>query len=246
MQKVFQAAFITVLGFVTAAGFAARAQADPIVAPNPGTPTVYTASTTTSYVYVDTPVTDRVDNYSTTLLALLNGNQVFSETFSVPFSDSTVQAAISQADSILSGDSASFGSPALISNSSVLQSSVTSPPPTYSYAGGPAPGQLVTNIISTTTGTFGRATVVTGTCQSEILYVYAGQMDTNIYTQYSVPRNVVTTDTYLDSQTYEIAGLFTSERAVAQRRPICIPLPQPGRVAVGRIPASGETDIQES
>lgn len=220
MQKYFQTAFITILGFVAAAGFAARAQADPIVYPNPGGPVVDTNSTTTSYVYVDTPVTDSVDNYSTTLLALLNGNQVFSETFSAPFSDSTVQAAISQADSILSGDSASFGSPALISNTSVLQSSVTTPPPTYSCATGPAPGQSATGVTTQTiTVNYGPATIMVGDCQSEIFDVLVGQEDinTNTDTQYSVPVTVVTTNTYLDTQTYEIVGITAAS-----------PVPEPG------------------
>ncbi len=47
-----------------------------------------------------------------------------------------------------------------------------------------------------------------GDCQSEIFNINAGQTDINVNTdfQYSVARNVVTTDTYLDTQTYEITG----------------------------------------
>ncbi len=86
MQKSFQAVLIAVVGLGAAICFGTRAQAAPIIAPNPGGSIVVTNSTTSSYIYVDTPVTDRVDNYSTTVLALLNGNQVFSETFSAPFS----------------------------------------------------------------------------------------------------------------------------------------------------------------
>lgn len=81
------------------------------VAPNPGG-SVVTTNSTTSYTvgFADTPVTQRIDQYSTTIEAILNGGStVFSQTFSLPFGDSTVQAAVAQADAILAGDGASVG-----------------------------------------------------------------------------------------------------------------------------------------
>jgi hypothetical protein len=82
--------------------------------------TVTTGSETTTYVAMDTPVTQSVTEYSTTLIATLNGHQIFSQTFAVQLSDSSVQAAISLADSLLVGDGASFGAPSLASESDSL------------------------------------------------------------------------------------------------------------------------------
>ena len=57
---------------------------------------VITNSTSSSTSgYVDTPVTQRVDQYSTTIEAILNGGStVYDQTFSAPYSDPSVQAAI--------------------------------------------------------------------------------------------------------------------------------------------------------
>ena len=47
---------------------------------------------------------------------------------------------------------------------------------------------------------------MTGDCNTDTFFVNAGQTDFNINTdfQYTIPEDVTTTDTYLDSQTYEI------------------------------------------
>src|ERR1035438_419400 len=60
----------------------AAALAQAAVAPNPGGQDVVTNSTTSSYVTVQTPVTQQVNQYSTTLKAILNGSQtVFQQTY---------------------------------------------------------------------------------------------------------------------------------------------------------------------
>jgi PEP-CTERM motif-containing protein len=186
-------------------------QSDCVITANPGTSFVTTSSTTAVISYVDTPVTQTVDDYSTTVLALLNGGGVFSESFTAPFSDPSVQAAVADADGILSADGASFGGPALISSSSVLLSSTTPAPTTYNCATvGAAPGASVTGSVATETTTFGgpSTTVMIGACQSDEFTILDGQTDisVNVENDYSVPRTIVTTDTYLDSQTYEITG----------------------------------------
>jgi hypothetical protein len=112
--------------FAVTACFSTRLQAQG-VAPNPGGAIVITNSTTATITYADTLVTDDVDDYSTTLLALVNGSQVSSVTLLAPYSDPTVAAAIATADGILTGDGATFGSPSLLSSTSVLQSSVVTP-----------------------------------------------------------------------------------------------------------------------
>ena len=189
---------------VVAAIFCFTAPAYAGIAPNPGGAVVVTNSTTSSYVDVNTQVTQRVDNYSTTLLAFLNGSQVYSGTFLVQFSDPSVQAAVTAADSILSGDGASFGPPSLFSSSSLLQGSVTDPPVlTCSPC-----NQSTGNVTNSTTQTFGPATILVGDNQSDTFTVLAGQLDININTnnEYYAYYNVDTTNTFLDSQTYEILG----------------------------------------
>src|SRR5579872_7359022 len=56
--------------------------------PNPGGANVVTNSTTSSYVAQDTPVSQQVNQYSTTLTAILNGSQtVFQQIYALPFTD---------------------------------------------------------------------------------------------------------------------------------------------------------------
>jgi len=194
--------------------FSPRLQAQG-VAPNPGGSEVVTNSTTATITYADTAVTDTVDDYSTTLLALVNGSQVSSVTLLAPYSDPTVAAAIATADGILSGDGATFGSPSLFSSTSVLQSSIIIPPsePSYSCLAAEAayssfPTGTTASATVTETTTFGPAAITVGDCNSESFTVLAGQTDINVNTNngFTIPVETVTTDTYLDSATYEIAG----------------------------------------
>jgi hypothetical protein len=195
--------------FAVTACFSTRVQAQG-VAPNPGGSFVTTNSTTATITYADTAVTDTVDDYSTTLLALVNGSQVSSVTLLAPYSDPTVAAAIATADGILTGDGATFGSPSLLSSTSVLQSSVVTPPSeSYTCETAEATGSTyITGYTVTTPGIFGPATITVGDCNSESFFVLAGQLDINVNTNnaFTIPVETVTTDTYLDSATYEIAG----------------------------------------
>jgi probable HAF family extracellular repeat protein len=179
------------------------------VAPNPGGSVVVTNSTSATIQYVQTPVTQMADNYSTTITAKLNGSVVFSQTYAVAYSDSSVQNAVAQADAVLHGDGATYGSPLLTANSSTLQSSVTVTPPPVTcdqvFAGAGSPTGVVTN---TTSVFFGPATIKVGDCQDEIFNVMPGQEDINVNTDttFAVSQNVVTTNTYLVTQVYEIDG----------------------------------------
>jgi hypothetical protein len=200
---------IILLALAVTVCFSTRAQAQ--TAPNPGGATVVTNSTTATITYADTLVTDNVDDYSTTLLALVNGSQVSSVTLLAPYSDPTVAAAIATADGILTGDGATFGSPSLLSSTSVLQSSVITPPsePSYScLAAEAALGADFAGTTVTTAETFGPATIAVGDCSEDSFTVLAGQLDINVNSNngFTIPVETVTTDTYLDSATYEIAG----------------------------------------
>ncbi|MDQ6706993.1 MAG: PEP-CTERM sorting domain-containing protein, partial [Acidobacteriota bacterium] len=189
------------------------------VAPNPGGASVVTNSTTTSVTCIDTPVTARVDQYATTLSAVLNGSQtVFQQAFALPFSDPAVQAAVVQADAILTANKATFKSPALISSSTTPQSSVlsfvqTSSP--YDPALCVAPMTSGTTIACPgvvftvdTTSTFGPATILTGDNQSQTFTIIAGQLDINVNVDraFTVTRNAVTTNTFLTTQSFQIDG----------------------------------------
>jgi len=174
----------------------------PCLAPNPGGAVVVTNSTTSSYVAQDTPVSVRVDQYSTTLSAILNGTAtVFQQTYAVAFSDPTVQAAVSTADGILTADHATFSAPVQISTSTALQGSQVS----WVLTGDTT---STNNVTATSVVTFGPAVIPVGENQTDVFLVLSGQEDINVNvdTQYYATRNDVTTSTYLTTSAYTISG----------------------------------------
>jgi hypothetical protein len=173
----------------------------PCLALNPGGSQVFTNSTTNSYVAQDTVVSRQVNQYSTTLQATVNGQTVFQQTYAAAFNDPAVQAAVSAADAILTADQATPGAPVQTSNSTVLQSSQLS----YVLTGDTG---ATGNYTTTAATTAGPAVLVVGDNQTEVFIVLAGQVDinVNVNTEYFADRNIVTTDTYLTTQTYTIQG----------------------------------------
>lgn len=188
---------------------------------NSGGSLAVTASFTNAPTYVNTPVTQTVNDYQTTLTAILNGGTtIFSETLNAPFSDPSVQNAILAADALFTSDGATFGSPSLTSNSTALQSSVlsyvaTSPTfdvPTLLACGAlnavfMCSGVTVMDAITETT-TFGPNTIMIGLGSTDEFDILAGQTDENISSDYTytVSQNAVTTNTYLTTQSYVIDG----------------------------------------
>jgi hypothetical protein len=172
----------------------------PCLALNPGGSLVITNSTTSSYVAQDSVVSQLVNQYSTTLKATLGSQTVFEQTYAAAFSDPAVQAAVSAADGILTADHATPGAPAQASSSTGLQSSQSS----YVLTGDTA----ATGAATPSTTTFGPAAIAVGDNQTEVFIVLAGQEDinVNVNTEYFADRNIVTTDTYLTTQTYTIQG----------------------------------------
>lgn len=138
----------------TATTFLAQESQSNCAISNPGGSSIITAAFTADITYVDTATTNTVDDSSTTLVGLVNGSQVYSMTFLVPFSDSSIMSAIATVDGILSGDGATFGAPSLISNTSVLQSSVVTAPPTYDCASALASNDATGGFSTVTTTTF--------------------------------------------------------------------------------------------
>ena len=173
----------------------------PCLAPDPGGETVITNSTTSNYVAHDTPVTQQVNQYATTLKATVNGQTVFEQTYAGAFSDPAVQAAVSAADAILTADRATPGAPVQTASSSALQGSQSS----YVLTGDTTATGTPT---VTDTYIFGPVAIPVGANQSEVFLVLAGQEDINVNTntEYFADRDVVTTDTYLTTQTYTIQG----------------------------------------
>ena len=171
----------------------------PCLTPNTGGRTVVTNSTTSTYVARDTVVSQQMNQYATTLQATVNGQTVFQQTYAGAFSDPAAQAAVSAANAILAADHATSGAPVQTSSSSALQGSQSS----YVLTGDTTPKGSTTQSDSVT---YGPAAIVTGDNQAEVFLVPVGQeaIDVNANTQYFADRNVVTTDTYLTTQTYTI------------------------------------------
>jgi hypothetical protein len=176
-----------------------------------------------------------VNDYSTTLIGLLNGTPVYSMTFLAPFSDSSLTTAIATADGILAADGASFGSPSLSSSTSLLLSSVVTPASTYTCASAEATGSTyLTGSTNAVTTNFGPGPFSAGDCDAGTFTLLAGQVDTNVDTdnQYNIPVQAITTNTYLTSQTYEIAG--TTNTVPAQTpEPASLELALTGLGAIG-------------
>ena len=173
----------------------------PCITPNQGGKNVITNSTTSSYVAQDTVVSQQVNQYSTTLKANIGSQTVFEQTYAGAFSDPAVQAAVSAANAILTADRATPGSPVQTSSSSALQGSQSS----YVLTGDTTATGTPT---VTDTYIYGPVAIPVGANQSEVFLVLAGQEDVNVNTntEYFADRSVVTTDTYLTTQTYTIQG----------------------------------------
>jgi hypothetical protein len=150
---------------------------------------------------------------------------VYDQVFDAPFSNLSVQNAIAAADALLASDGAGFGSPALILNSSTLESIVLSSGPTldlstiescasaYASASGitatsfsfPCDG-VPAAVATPTTEIFGPAVIMTGLGLTDEFDVLPGQLDIDVDTDYSYTQNPIETDTYLITQSYEVDG----------------------------------------
>jgi hypothetical protein len=187
----------------------------------------------TQYVNTDLSQTDHT--YSTTLDALLNGHSVFDMTFALPYSDPTVQAAVTQADALLAAYGASPSIPGLTSTLLTSLGSQTETVQTGESNDGT--GELLGSgleqgVLSTTT-TFGPATIgpnpsgpfpgvyvgnIGDGNPNSVLYIPAGQTDVNIDDTLTttIDQTVITTNTDLLTQTYDIVGTPHAAPAVPE------------------------------
>jgi hypothetical protein len=178
------------------------------------------------------------NNFSVTILAILNGNQtLYNQTFAQPFGDAGVQQAVSTAQSILQGaGGTNLSGPTLASSNTAMQSSVQSTTETsrsavigavaVSTTVGPAtidrlqfPGDAAIGTgglnLGTTLGTgdaFNPAllallssTPLFGAFGDQLA---GGQVDVNVNTELDLTifRNIVTTNSFLTSETYIISA----------------------------------------
>lgn len=195
---------------------------------NSGDPVVVPSSTTYQYTYADTPVTQRVDQYSTTLLVKLNGTQtILLHTFALPFSDPAVQAALLEAEAILTAGNASFGSPTKTSSSTVQTDSQ------FSYV---QTNQAYTGTPVTLVNTFGPALIHVGDAQSQLFFVLPGQLAINVNTEFDalVDRNAVTTNTFLTTESYELLATSLPASSVPEPSSVLLVLTGVGWLGLRR------------
>jgi hypothetical protein len=172
--------------------------------PEPGNPNTFISTTRTGETtYATTPVTQTTDLSATTITAVLNGQQVFQESFNTPYSDPTVQAAVAQADAILARDSAAAGTPVL------TYSQVTDGTPQITTV---LTGETITGSTVSVTTNFGPGQLfgnldVNGTPNSTFILA-AGQTDinSNVDFQQTIDQTVTTTDTQQTNEDYTITG----------------------------------------
>jgi hypothetical protein len=142
--------------------------------------------------------------YSTTIQAILDGTRtVYNQTFALPYTDTTVQQAIAQADAELRNDGAAPSQPTLAQSGTTSSTStaVTPTGTTTSFAGAP------------TTVTFGPNTIGSPDLNDALagdgyLIIRQGQEDINVtgIDQDASSQTVTTTTTNLLTQTYTITG----------------------------------------
>jgi hypothetical protein len=180
---------------------------------NPGNNVVATSDTSSETDYVNTPVSVSEQAYSTTVDALLNGQSVFSMTFALSATDPAFQAAVTQADNLLTADGASFSLPALASSLTTNSVATTDFQTNQSVTSGSSSVRLFGP--GTLQGYIGVGTPATSLTD---FFVNAGQTDVNIDDTLTttIDRTVTTTNTDLLTQTYDIVGTPHAAPAVPE------------------------------
>jgi hypothetical protein len=164
--------------------------------------TTYTTSTKNIYETTDQSVTERVDTYSIELKALMQGGStIYDQTFTVAFSDPTVQAAVLSASNALTLQGAvSIEGPTLMEDLTALANSV-------SVTGDPITTN--TDVSYDTSLYIGPQTIMVGDNQYLAFDIPAGAMDfdTLITTTIYQTITTTTTNTYLTTRLYELIGI---------------------------------------
>ena len=188
-----------------------------------GNSTTFTTSTVFYEAVHTTSVSERLDQFSTRVIGrLAGGSVVYDQTFSVPFSDSTMQAALVQTTNALVGAGAmTFIGPTLTSNlqalvssssNTVQNSSQTNPIiGTYIY---PGPYNLVVGDL----GSCESYTLLTNSSYAipmglssgspQLYSVQLGVINIDVETlnRTDIYQTTTVTNTYLTTQVYELVG----------------------------------------
>ena len=191
--------------------------------------TTFSVSYTCSEQVMTTNLTQRVDQFTTELLVRqLGGPLLLDQTFMVPFGDPLVQSALLSARQLLAGQGATgFLGPTLLGNNTTLTGSRTASQViqtvpsqnfvTVSNAVGGFVSQINQTRISAQIGDIGQCQgvdVLTGvpfgcdpTTGNQLTVAFGTQnLNANTHTLYSVGVTNTTTNTFLTSQSYELAG----------------------------------------
>jgi uncharacterized delta-60 repeat protein/uncharacterized repeat protein (TIGR01451 family) len=162
--------------------------------------TTYTTSTRTIETNLTAVVSQQATNYSTELIARLpDGTVVYDQTFNAPYSDATVQSAITTAAGDLTGAGAtSYTGP---TQTNFLQTLTGSSSVTVTNTIGSDTSFLTTLYI-------GPQTIMVSANQSEAFFVQAGDQDYDTLATSEVTNLVTTTSTstYLNSAQYVLTG----------------------------------------
>jgi hypothetical protein len=181
------------------------------------TGTSFTSSLAAVDTIIDTPVTQQVNNFSTELIAQMQGGPVlYDQTFPVPFADPAFQSAVGTAESVLtSNGAASFIGPTLVLSTNTSSSS------TQTVQTG-----STSNLSVLTTLYIGPQTINIGNygvCQSypppvgctiggTPFTLAAGQVDFDTFTvnRVNIFTTTTTTNTDLLTQVYDLVGVPAS------------------------------------
>jgi hypothetical protein len=186
-----------------------------------GTNTTTTVSTSSSTTFNDRFQTERVDTFLTRITARLDGGAtVYDQNFNAAFADAVVQAAIAAAQAALNAavdpDPTIVG-PSLIGSSTNLVNSSTA---TIDTPAGST--QTVTLEVA-----IGPQTILIGDRDTggTPFLVTAGttNFNFNTHTEFLFDRLLLTTNTFLTSQSYELVGF---------RQDVVASVPEPGSLAL--------------
>ena len=170
--------------------------------------TTYTTSTKNIYETSTETVTQQVNQFSVELIARMTGGAIlYDQTFSVAYSDATVQAAVLAAQNVLTGAGAvSFTGPALTSDLTTLTGE------TSTSVLSTLPFNIDTDVSITTTQYIGPQTIMVGDNQSQAFSIVAGGVDYDTLVTSLIKQLLTTTvtDTYLTTQIYELDGVPAS------------------------------------
>jgi hypothetical protein len=179
--------------------------------------TSFTTSTAEVDTIIDTPVTQQVNNFSTELIAQMQGGPVlYDQTFPVPFADPVFQSAVGSAEAVLtSNGAASFIGPTLVLSTNTSSSSTQ----TVQTGSTSNPSTTLTSYIGPQTINIGDY----GVCQSypppvgctiggTPFTLAAGQTDYDTFTlnRVNILTTTTTTNTNLLTQVYDLVGVPAS------------------------------------